>query len=85
MQGRDSERDPDAVSGPAGSSPAGHGEDQTALDGTAAESGTLSLDETGGGKAVTDGTTGKTAPRPGGLPHRRRLALGIGAAATATS
>jgi S1-C subfamily serine protease len=41
------------------------------------------LDETAADQAVTDGTTGQAAPRTGGLRQGRRLALGIGAAATA--
>ena len=83
MQGRDSEHEPNAASGPAGSSPAGLSEDQAAPDGPAAESGTLPLDETGADQAVTDGTTGPATPCSGGLRQGRRLALGIGAAATA--
>ncbi|HZC62224.1 MAG TPA: trypsin-like peptidase domain-containing protein [Streptosporangiaceae bacterium] len=83
MQGRDREHEPNAASGPAGRSPAGLSEDQAAPDGPAAESGTLPLDETGADQAVTDGTTGPATPRSGGLRQGRRLALGIGAAATA--
>jgi S1-C subfamily serine protease len=83
MQGRDSEHEPGAASGPAGGRPAGRGEDPAAPGGTAAESGTLPLDETGADQAVTDGTTGQAAPRSGGLRQGRRLALGIGAAASA--
>jgi S1-C subfamily serine protease len=83
MQGRDSEHEPNAASEPAGRSPAGPSEDQAAPDGPAAESGTLPLDETGVGQAVTDGTTGQAAPHSGGLRQGRRLALGIGAAASA--
>jgi hypothetical protein len=83
MQGRDSEHEPNAASEPAGRSPAGLSEDPAAPDGPAAESGTLPLDETGADQAVTDGTTGPAAPRSGGLRQGRRLALGIGAAASA--
>ncbi len=83
MQGRDSEHEPGAASGAADSSPAGQSEDPAAPGGPAAESGTLPLDETGADQAVTDGTTGKAAPRSGGLRQGRRLALGIGAAAGA--
>lgn len=74
MQGRNSENGPGAASGPAGSSPAGQSEDQADPGGTVAESGTLPLDETGAGQAVTDGTTGKATPRTGGLRQGRRLA-----------
>jgi S1-C subfamily serine protease len=81
MQGSDSEHEPGAASGPAGSSPAGQSEDQAAPGGTAEEPGTLPLDETRAGQAVTDGTTGKAAPRTGGRRQGRRLALGIAAAA----
>ena len=83
MPGRDNEHEPGAASGPAGRSPAGRSEDPAAPGGPAAESGTLPLDETGADQAVTDGTTGPAAPRSGGLRQGRRLALGIGAAATA--
>jgi S1-C subfamily serine protease len=82
MQGRACEHEPGAASGLAGS-PAGQSEDQAALGGTAAESGMRPLDETAADQAVTDGTTGQAAPRRGGLRQGRRLALGIGAAATA--
>lgn len=83
MQGRDREHEVGAASGLAGSGPAGPGEDQAAPGGTAAESGTLPLDETSADQAVTDGTTGKAVPGPGSLRQGRRLALGIGAAVTA--
>jgi S1-C subfamily serine protease len=83
MQGRDSEHEPGAASGPAGSSPAGRSEDRAVPGGPAAESGTLPLDETGADQAVTGGTTGQAGPRSGGLRQGRRLALGIGAAASA--
>jgi S1-C subfamily serine protease len=82
MRGRDSEHGPDAASGLGGSSPAGQSEDQAAPGSTAAESGTRP-NETAADQAVTDGTTGQAAPRPGGLRQGRRLALGIGAAASA--
>ena len=83
MQDRNGEPEPGAESGPAGSSPTGRGEDQAAPGGAAAESGTLPPDEPGAGHAVTDAATGKAAPRTGGPRQRRRLALGIVAAATA--
>jgi S1-C subfamily serine protease len=76
MQGRGCEHEAGAASGPAGSSPAGLSEDQAAPGGTAAESGMPPLAEAHAGQAVSGGTTGKAAPRVGGLRQGRRLVLG---------